>query len=191
MTDYYRICRKCNRPSAARAKECEHCQEKMPVVEIFVSYAHQDEPLLSELNKHLKILQRTAMGMVWFDQRIGKGDEWEKELLLHMKTADIILLLISSDFIASDFCYSNEMTLAMARHQRHEACVIPVILRPTSWHNAPFAKLQALPKSAKSVTEWSNRDAAFLDITKGIEGVMKERFDQAPPQENKWSVFSD
>lgn len=175
--EYYRVCRQCMKTGPAMAQFCSHCGQPMPKeVEIFLSYAREDQKLLNELLKHLAILKRTGIAILWQDQDISGGTEWRKALDKHMDTSDIILLLISSDFIASDFCYSIEMQRAMERHARHEACVIPVILRPASWHTAPFAVLQALPKDAKPVVSWSNRDEAFLSVTKGIRDVIKERF---------------
>lgn len=175
--EYYRICRECLQPSRAKAKDCDHCHKPMPeAIEIFLSYAHEDEKLLAKLMTHLKILQRLGLAMLWYDQDIGKGSSWEPEIYQRLNTADIILLLISSDFIASDFCYSKEMDRAMERHARNEACVIPVILRPTNWQNAPFATLQAAPKFAKPVTTWKDTDSAFVDISRALQDTIEKRF---------------
>jgi hypothetical protein len=86
----------------------------------------------------------------------------------------IILLLISIDFINSEYCYDTEMERAMERHQKGEARVIPIILRSCLWQYAPFAKLQALPKDAKAVQSWSDRDEALTDIVDGIGKVAEE-----------------
>lgn len=98
---------------------------------------------------------------------MGKVDE-------HLNTSQIILLLISPDFIASDYCYDKEMNRALERHEVGEARVIPVILRPVDWTKAPFSKLKALPTDGKAVTKWANRDSAFLDIAQGIRKVIEE-----------------
>jgi len=112
--EYYRVCRECLKTSRAKAKFCRHCGKPMPKeVEIFFSYAHEDEKLRNELIKHLSILRRIGMAMLWQDQDISAGSEWEKAIMTHLATADIILLLISSDFMDSDFCYSKEMERAM------------------------------------------------------------------------------
>ena len=79
--------------------------------------------------------------------------EWEKELHKHLESADIILLLISSDFMSSDYCYSTEMRRALARHDEGGAQVIPILLRSIFWQNAPFAKLQVIPTNARQVTD--------------------------------------
>jgi hypothetical protein len=140
-------------------------------VEIFFSYAHEDEALRDELAKHLSILQRLGQIKAWHDRAIDPGEEWADEIDEHLNAADIILLLISSDFMASNYCYDVEMMRAMERHEAGEAVVIPVILRRTNWSNAPFSKLQALPRNAKPVTAWSDQDEAFLNISEGIQRV--------------------
>jgi len=143
-------------------------------IEVFYSYSHKDEELRDELEKHLSILKRQGVIQSWHDRRIGAGREWEGEIDTHLNTAHVILLLISADFLASDYCYDVEMKRAMERHEAGEACVIPVILRPVDWRGAPFGKLQALPTDAKPVTEWPNRDKAFLDVARGIRAAVEE-----------------
>ncbi len=103
------------------------------------------------------------------------GTEWEYEIDKHLNTASIILLLISSDFIASSYCYGREMKRALERHELGEARVIPIILRPVIWRYAPFGRLQALPKDAKPVTTWPNREVAYLDIALGIQKALSEQ----------------
>ena len=91
----------------------------------------------------------------------------------HLNQAQIILLLISADFMASDFCYSIEMTQAISRHDRNQARVIPIILRPTDWEGAPFAKLKVLPADGKPVTQWPTHDNAFADVVQGIREAVR------------------
>lgn len=135
---------------------------------IFYAYAREDEDLRDELEKHLKMLEREGVITNWHDRRIDPGKEWEDEIDTHLNTARVILLLISSDFINSDYCWNVEVERAMERHEAGEARVIPVILRSVDWKGAPFGKLQALPTDAKPVTSWENRDEAFSDIAQGI-----------------------
>lgn len=114
--------------------------------------------------------------MLWHDHDISAGAEWEREISEQLNTAQIILLLISPDFMYSEYCYGVEMMRAMERHEAGEARVIPIIIRPTSWHRAPFGKLRALPTNAQAVTSkyWHSLDDAFLDVTKGIEKAVEE-----------------
>ena len=84
------------------------------------------------------------------------------------------MLLISPDFLASDFCYEKEMKRALQRHESSEAVVVPVIIRPVDWEASPFSKLQALPKGAKPVLNWQNPDDAWTDVAKGIRKVVED-----------------
>ncbi|MCY6494236.1 SUMF1/EgtB/PvdO family nonheme iron enzyme [Leptolyngbya sp. GGD] len=142
-------------------------------VNVFVSYSHEDEPLRVELEKHLSALRRSRAIAEWHDRKIDAGAEWAKEIDLNLKSADVILLLISPAFIHSDYCSSVELTQAMEQHEAGTACVIPIILRACDWENEPFAKLQAYPKNAKPVTSSENRDEAFLDIVRGVRGAVQ------------------
>ncbi|MBD2461867.1 AAA-like domain-containing protein [Oscillatoria sp. FACHB-1407] len=142
-------------------------QQTKPV-EVFISYSHRDEKLRERLDSHLSLLRRQEVIQAWHDRKITAGSEWAGAIDDKLNSADIILLLISDQFLASDYCYGIEMQRAMERHEAKEACVIPIILKPVDWSSAPFAKLQAFPKDAKPVTKWNNRDEAFLNIAKGI-----------------------
>ncbi|MEM9275798.1 MAG: toll/interleukin-1 receptor domain-containing protein [Cyanobacteria bacterium P01_F01_bin.143] len=149
-------------------------------IEIFFSYAHQDEELRDELAKHLKLLQRQGIISTWYDRDINVGTDWAEAIDTHLNSAQIILLLISPDFMASDYCFDLEMRRAMERHEAGEAVVIPIILRPVDWTGAVFSKLQGLQKNAKPVTTWSNHDEAFLDIAQGIRRTV-ERINMSSP----------
>lgn len=143
---------------------------------IFCCYAHQDERLLNKLKAHLESLRRQNLVEVWDDRDISAGTEWKQEASKQLNTADIILLLVSSDFMYSDYCYSIEMKRALERHERGEARVIPIILRRTHWQHAPLDGLQALPTDGRPVTDshWSTQDEAFFNIVIGISKVIEE-----------------
>jgi tetratricopeptide (TPR) repeat protein len=143
-------------------------------VDLFYSYSHRDEGLRVRLEKHLSILRRSGLLRDWHDRRIGAGREWEGKIDEELERADIILLLVSADFIDSDYCWDVEMKRALARHEAGEARVIPIILKPVLWEEAPFGKLQALPRDAKAVTEWPNRETAFKNVAQGIRAVALE-----------------
>jgi internalin A len=140
-------------------------------VRLFISYSHKDDKLRDELQTHLKLLQREHVIDAWDDRRIGAGDEWKQRIDENLERANIILLLVSADFINSDYCYDKEMTRALERHQSGEARVIPVIVRDVNWKKAPFAKLQALPTDGKPVSNWSKKDSAWRNVSEGIEKV--------------------
>ncbi|HWF48603.1 MAG TPA: TIR domain-containing protein [Bryobacteraceae bacterium] len=133
-------------------------------VELFYSYAHADEPLCKELQKHLTALKRSGLIRDWYDRKIEPGDEWSAQIHEAMERAGIILLLISADFLASKYIFEVELPFALERHDSGRARVIPILLRPVEWHDSPFAKLQMLPSEARAVTLWTNQDEAFSDI---------------------------
>ena len=148
------------------------------MVKLFFSYSHRDESLRDELEIHLSALKRQGVIEVWHDRRIGAGKEFDSEISEHLESAQIILLLVSPYFIASDYCYDIEMTRALERHQAGEARVIPVILHPCDWHSLPFGKLTAVPKDGKAVSKYPNQHDAFLEITLAIRAAAN---DFAPP----------
>jgi predicted alpha/beta hydrolase family esterase len=144
-------------------------------IEVFFSYDRKDEKLRDELEKHLTILKRQGVITAWHNRKIGAGKEWQNEVDTHLNTASVILLLISADFITSDYCWDVEVRRAMERHEAKEARVIPVILRSTDdWENAPFGKLKPLPTDGKPVSAWGNRDKAFCSVAQGIREAVKE-----------------
>ncbi len=150
------------------------------VFEVFFSYAHEDEKLRDELAKHLKLLERQGVISAWHDREITAGTEWKDQIDEHLESAKIILLLVSADFLASDYCYEVELKRAMERHETKEARVIPIILREVDWKGALFGKLQALPKNAEAVTNWDNRDQAFADIARGIRKAVEDLTPKKP-----------
>jgi len=143
-------------------------------VEIFYSYAYEDELLRNELEKHLSILQRNGLISSWHDRQIVAGTDWAWAIDTHLETASLILLLVSSDFLASNYCYGIEMKRALERYTAKEARVIPILLRPVDWHGSPFSHLQALPTDAKPVTTWENLDEAFTNIAIGIRRAIED-----------------
>lgn len=153
-------------------------------IQIFCCYAHKDEQLLDKLKNHLKPQQRQGLIHIWHDRDINAGANWEQEIEEQLNTAQIILLLVSADFIASDYCYTKEMQRVLERHARGEVRAIPIILRPTDWKITPLGKLQALPKDGKPITNWSNRENAYLDVATGIRTIVETFFrppDKRPP----------
>src|SRR5258706_12501795 len=118
---------------------------------LFFSYSHKDEPFRGELANHLRILTREGVISSWHDRKIFPGDEWDHQIDTQLKAADIILLLISADFIASEYCMDIEVKTALQRHAAEEARGISVILRAVNWTQRPFRKMKALPTSRKPI----------------------------------------
>ena len=146
---------------------------------LFFAYSRQDEALRDELEVHLATLKRQGLIEAWHDRRIGAGEDWEERISEHLEAADVILLLISPDFIASDYCYGVELKRALERHQEGSARVIPVILRPCAWQDLPFGGLQATPQDGRPVTTFPNRDEALLQVTQAVKKALKS-FGGAP-----------
>jgi len=161
----------------------------MPLA-VFYSYSHNDELLRNQLEMHLALLERNGLILPWHDRCIGAGDEWGEQIDEHLQEAQIVLLLISPDFLASRYCFDIEMKAALDRHARRKAIVIPIILRPCDWSGAPFAHLQALPRDAKAVALWPNQDEAFAEIAKAIRETVV-RFQQPAPQPPRFADLAD
>ncbi|MDE8761395.1 MULTISPECIES: toll/interleukin-1 receptor domain-containing protein [Rhizobium] len=138
---------------------------------VFFSYSHLDEDLRDQLEKQLSILKGQGAIETWHDRRIGAGEEIDKAISNNLMSADIILLLVSPDFINSDYCYDREMTAAMERHEEGSAVVIPVILRACDWHGAPFGKLNATPPDGRPITQAVDRDQALLEVAKAVRAA--------------------
>ena len=154
---------------------CQDRSRRLSVMaRVFISYSHQDEELRNELEKHLAALRYQGVIEIWHDRRIGAGKDFNREISENLEKAHIILLLVSSDFIASPYCYGIEVRRAMERHESGEARVIPVILRPSYWHGLPFGKLLATPTDGKAVTKFPNQDDAFLEVAKAIHEAAEE-----------------
>ena len=121
-----------------------------PPVSLFYSYAHEDEALRDELRGHLKILERRGLLSSWHDREIKPGEDWHAKIDEQLQMADLVLLLVSKDFIESDYIFGNELTVAMQRHQAGFATVVPIIVRavdidPDDREALPFLSLQGLP----------------------------------------------
>lgn len=166
--------------SQKRPDFCERVLEQGAImlekaaIEIFYAYASEDEELCKELEKHIRPLIREGLVKAWNHRNITAGTEWVTEIDRHLNTAQIILLLISSDFVASDYCSSDEVERALERHREGTACVIPILLRPVSWKDMPFAKLQVLPKNGKPIRSWESIDDGFVQVVEGIKEAIKE-----------------
>lgn len=140
---------------------------------VFISYSHRDEGLKDEwVNYHLKLLLREGKVSTWQDRQIEAGAEWAIEIKTNLEKADMVLLLITRHFLASDYCCETEMQRAVQRHHEGTARVIPIILETCGWQYSPFQKLQVLPKDGKPITRWPDRAEAFFDVEQGLRQVV-------------------
>lgn len=143
------------------------------MINLFFSYAHEDEELRDELEVHLSMLKRSGLVRAWHDRRITAGSDLGGEISKHLEEADVILLLLSPHFLASDYCYETEATRALQLHEAGKAVVIPVILQPCDWLESPFRKLRGTPKDGKPVAKFANINDAFLEVTRDIREAAK------------------
>src|SRR5690242_12654153 len=101
-----------------------------PPVQVFISYSSRDEQYREDLETHLSLLRREGVLDLWHFRKIPAGDEWEKLISSQLENASLILLLVSPDFLASDYCYDIEMRHALEKHDAGTARVIPILVRP-------------------------------------------------------------
>lgn len=155
---------------------------------VFFSYCHKDEELRDELEVHLSMLKRQGLITAWHDRRITVGSEIDQDISQNLENSDVILLLISAQFLASNYCYDKEMNRAIEKHTAGEAIVIPVILQPCDWHSAPFGKLLATPTDGKAITMFANQQEALSIVAKhireAIESIATTRNISAPTISN-------
>lgn len=144
------------------------------MAKLVFSYSHVDEELRNELEKHLKPLQRLGLISTWHDRRITAGSELNGDINRHFQDADVILLLISPDFINSDYCYDVEVSHALQRHDKGEARVVPVILRTCDWHDLPFGKLMATPEDGYPISKFTHLEDGFYQVAQAIKSILKE-----------------
>ena len=140
---------------------------------VFISYSHADSDLHGRLEAHLQPLCRMNLIEIWHDQMIKPGQAWEGTIWTKFEEADLVLLLISADFIASDFCYRQELHRALERRKQGKASVVPIILRSCLWHELPFGQLQALPDKGKAVKSHNDIDEALTNVAQGLLNLIK------------------
>ena len=141
---------------------------------LFYSYSHQDEKFREILESHLAVLRRAGIIDEWHDRKISPGSNWKEDIDENLINSDIVILLVSSNFLASNYCNDVETAIALDLHAKEELTVIPVIIRPCYWQVARFAqdfKLQALPKDGIAISSFNNPDEAWLQVVRGIHKV--------------------
>jgi hypothetical protein len=143
-------------------------------VRIYYVYAptERDKALLCEMESHLKALEYAGRMESWHRGKICAGSAYDHECLVQLEKAQLLLLLISPDFFASPQVYEIEMKQALVRQSRGEVYVIPILLRPVYYDDAPFAQLEMLPSNGKPITSWTHRDEAFADVAYGLSRIL-------------------
>lgn len=159
-------------------------------VSIFISYSHADDEFRRQLLTHLGTLKRQGVVNEWHDRLIDPGTDANREIDKNLDNADIILLLVSADFINSLYCWEVELARSMERSGAGEAVLIPIILRSVDLNDVPFASIQSLPTNRKPVDLWTNRDQAWLDVIDGIRKIIKRIQDRRQRAKEESKVTS-
>lgn len=155
--------------------------DNLPKRRIFVSYSHKDEAHKDRLLTHLKLMERQGLIEPWVDRQIVPTEEWDPAIGSELDNADLILLLVSADFLASDYCWSVELKRSMERHDAGQARVLPIFVKHCEWKGAPFGKLQGTPKDAKPVTAYPDPDKAWTEVTRAVRSAVDQISVLSPP----------
>ena len=142
----------------------------------FISYAHRDAVALDRLHTHLAPLRSEGLIDAWFDRQILAGGNIDAEVDEALEYCDVFLMLVSPDFLASNYCVNIEMKRALERHDYDGAPVIPIIVEPCDWTSS-LGKFKALPRDGKPISEWMNQNSAYLDIVKELRRIIETRKD--------------
>ncbi|MEM9823172.1 MAG: glycosyl hydrolase family 18 protein [Bacteroidota bacterium] len=143
-------------------------QEKEASINVFIAYSRKDVDYLNQLRTYLQPLQRNRTIQIWYDGEIAPGATWEAEIKRHLYDADIVLLLVSADSLASNYFYDQEMAAAMQRHRDHQTIVVPIILRDCAWELTDLQQFQALPKDGLPIDKWDSESSAYANVVRGL-----------------------
>ncbi|TDL74113.1 toll/interleukin-1 receptor domain-containing protein [Palleronia sediminis] len=143
----------------------------------FISYSHRDSGALERLHVHLASLKREGRIEAWYDRDILAGDELDAEVKEQLESCELFLLLVSPDFLASDYCVETEMNRALERHDARHARVVPIIIEPCDWAASRLRALKALPQDGKPISEWTNQNLAYLNVIQELRRIL----DHEPP----------
>ena len=142
-------------------------------IKIFISYSHKDKSYLDKFQIHLSSLTREGLIENWTDNEIVPGQEWDQSIKRNLEQADLIVFLISADFLASDYIHRVEIAKAMKRYSKGEVVVVPILIRPCDFKSLELFKFQALPKNLTPVSRWEDKDEAWLNVVKQLRLVVK------------------
>lgn len=143
-------------------------------MKVFISYSHKDDGHRNALENHLSSLKRSGLITTWSDRKLQAGDDWANSIDSNLEEANIILFLVSSDFIASDYCIDIEFKRAIEKHRLGEATLIPIIVRDCDWKDSELGKIQALPRDANPVDNWDKKDAAWAHVVQEIRNCINQ-----------------
>ncbi|WPO84372.1 toll/interleukin-1 receptor domain-containing protein [Chryseobacterium sp. JJR-5R] len=148
----------------------------------FISYSHKDESYLERLKVHLTQMNRDGLISEWNDKEIHAGSSLDDSISDALTSSELFLALVSPDYIASNYCYEKEFRTALQMHEEKKLIVVPIIVEPCDWQNAPFGKIKSLPKDGKAVAEWTNANNAFLNIIQELRRLLNSSKASVPVQ---------
>lgn len=143
------------------------------MVKVFISYSHKDKEYKDELESHLSMMIRNGEIDQWNDKMIEPGEKWDESINESLDKAELLIFLVSSDFLNSEYCYGIETARSIAKHHENKATIIPVIIRHCDWQSSKLAQFQVLPLGGKPVREFEDRDKAFLQVVDGIKVAIR------------------
>lgn len=158
---------------------------------LFISYAHADEKCKDQLLTHLTMLKRDGLIEPWHDRMIMAGQAFSAAIDNELEKAEIVLLLVSANFLDSAYCYSREMKKALERHDAGAAHVVPVIVRPCDWRNSALAELNAVPRDGKPIILWTSDDEAYLDVANAVRRIAMGLKQRSRAEGRKGATQSD
>jgi len=155
-------------------------KENTAPMKVFISYSHEDKDYFKNFVKFLSNMQRQGEVSAWSDQDITGGDGWRNKINDNLECADVIVLLISQDFVHSDYCYDVEMTRALERHAAKTAKVIPIYVRVTDVKGSVIEELQGLPEGRRPISKWDDKDEAWKNVIEGLRSSIAEFIKERP-----------
>jgi len=138
-------------------------------LKLFISYSHIDENYLKNLEKHLITLKRRGIIEVWNDKKMTTGDILDNEIKTYLSSSDIIVFIVSVDFLNSWYCYEVELKETLARLKNVNIRVIPIIARACKWTDTELGKFLAATKDGKAIAKYDDSDEAWLEVVESIE----------------------
>jgi hypothetical protein len=138
----------------------------------FYSYSHQDEEWRRKLGTYLKPLVQSKQMTEWHDRKIVPGSDWNAVISDQLQGSNLILLLVSAEFLASDYCFGVEVDAAMARAKEGTARVVPILLKPCLWDVSRFSNLQSIPRDAKPILSWTKPEEGLLEVAREIKEIV-------------------
>jgi hypothetical protein len=143
-----------------------------PILRGFISYCHADQQLVIQFKKSISMLEREMNIEFWYDRAMAPGDEWEKMIHNELNHADLVILVVTNDFLSSQPCYEIEMKRALERQAKGATVVVPIIFRACRWQGAPFAAFEVLPTGSLAIESWHNKDEAFASVAADLEALI-------------------